>query len=310
MHSTKCDGLSKNFLADAVKRASPAVVNINTIIQGGILVGMSSGSGFIIDGGYVVTNAHVVERNTRGRVNVTLWDGTKLTGVVHSMDRTADIALIKLDQSYSRLPVAKLGASSELSPGEFVAALGSPLTLKNSVTFGIVSTVSRTGTELGMGKRGQEYIQTDASINSGNSGGPLINMEGEVIGINTMKLRDGDGISFAIPIDYAKLIIHQLQRGQAAQRPYIGLKIATLDGRNGDDSKVVVTQVDPQSPAASAGLSQGDHIISINGRSVRRAKDVVMAVGILDVDSDIELVVTIRRPSGEEATLAVVPSFQ
>jgi HtrA serine peptidase 2 len=117
--------------------------------------------------GFVVTNAHVVEHSASNVMNITMWNGTKLTGRVHAMDTRADIALIKLDSNHRQLPVAKLGNSSELTPGEFVAALGSPMTLNNSVTFGIVSTVSRNGSELGMRSQGNDYIQTDVSINVG-----------------------------------------------------------------------------------------------------------------------------------------------
>lgn len=167
----------------------------------------SSGSGFIIDDNFVVTNAHVVEPFKHGQIKITMWDGTKLSGRVHSLDAASDIALLKIDARGSNmgfglsLPVAKLGNSSDLALGQFVAALGSPLTLTNSVTFGVVSAVSRNAAELGMARNKNDYIQTDAPINAGNSGGPLINMDGEVIGINTMKLKGSDGISFALPID-------------------------------------------------------------------------------------------------------------
>lgn len=250
------EGLSKNFLADAVTKASPSVANIVADVDGGFFHATSSGSGFLIEDNFVVTNAHVVSRKgVRGKVTVTLWGGMKLTGYVHSMDKIADIALIKLDQVNARLPVARLGQSSELSPGEFVAALGSPLTLSNSVTFGIVSTVSRNGSELGMGRKGMDYIQTDAPINMGNSGGPLINMDGEVVGINTMKLSNSDGISFAIPIDVAKNVIAQLKLGRAVIRPYVGIKIATMRSL-AMDVKVVVTFVEPSSPASFAGVAE------------------------------------------------------
>lgn len=253
----RSEGAGKNFLADAVAKASPSVVNVVSMVRGSVLVAASAGSGFIIDNGFVVTNAHVVERGS-GAVRVTTWDGTKLTGRVHSMDRRADIALVKLDSAgFQRsLPTARLGNSSEVIPGEFVAALGSPLTLSNSVTFGIVSSVSRNGSELGMGRGSIDYIQTDAAINVGNSGGPLINMEGEVIGINTMKLRGSDGISFAIPIDQAKIVIQHLQRGLKVSRPYLGLRISTADklGSTADTSKVIVSMVDPNSPADIAGI--------------------------------------------------------
>ena len=177
-----------------------------------------------------MTNAHVVERARDGKLLITFWDGRKKFGHVHALDLKSDIAVIKLDgieglkclfglvfalvlnyyNSGDALPVAKIGSSAALRVGEFVVALGSPMHLTNSVTFGIVSATARHASELGLAKNMNDYIQTDAAINVGNSGGPLVNLRGEVIGINTMKLDRSAGISFAIPMDSASIIIKQL----------------------------------------------------------------------------------------------------
>jgi len=212
--------LGRNAIADAAEAAAASVVNIICPVQGMMMSGVSSGSGFIIDSdGYVAADGQVV---------VTLWDGRKFEGKVHSVDRLSDIALVKINKPTfdEDLPVATLGTSGSLRAGEFVVALGSPLFLQNSVTFGIVSAPARHGSELGMDKNRTEFIQTDASINVGNSGGPLVNLDGEVIGINTMKAQGTDGISFAIPIDLASVIIKQLLKNKRVVRPYIGIKMA------------------------------------------------------------------------------------
>ena len=256
----------RNFIADAADIASPAVVNIITAVD---WRGASSGSGFILSrDGFVVTNAHVVARSADGKVLVTMWDGRKLAGFVHSMDQASDIALVKLLNVVDDLPVALLGVSGKLRVGEFVVALGSPLQLQNSVTFGIVSATARHASELGLSKNRSDYIQTDAAINAGNSGGPLVNLDGEVIGINTMKVDGTSGISFAIPIDTAAQIIKQLMTNKRVIRPYIGLKMAnftsdtsSFEKRKGallstDTPKVLVVEVERDSPASRAGIQR------------------------------------------------------
>lgn len=217
-----------------------------------------------------MTNAHVVSNAADGRVIVTLWDARKFSGQVHSIDRTSDIALIKLDNPNNEaLPVAKMGKSAELRAGEFVIALGSPLFLQNSVSFGIVSAPARRGSDLGMEKNRTDFIQTDAAVNVGNSGGPLVNLDGRVIGINTMKAQGTDGISFAIPIDYASIIIKQLLKNGRVIRPYIGAKMVDFipekqkvaSRRSGSSrfsldevSVPLVVEVAPGSPAYQGGL--------------------------------------------------------
>lgn len=166
--------LHRNFIADAAEIVSPAVVNIlcavdsNNNIFG--VTGASSGSGFIISkDGFIVTNAHVIDKTSSNKVLVTMWNSKKRYGVIHSFDRTSDIALIKLIdvESDEDLPIAKLGINNRPRVGEFVVALGSPLHLANSVTFGIISSTARHASELGMVKNRNEFIQTDAAINEG-----------------------------------------------------------------------------------------------------------------------------------------------
>ena len=301
--------LTANFIADAAAQASPALVNIR--VEGGFFRA-SSGSGFIIDSsGLILTNTHVVkdamQAGPGGSVKVTLSDGvTELRGVVQHADAAADIAIVKVRPSKA-LPTVKLGSSEGLRPGEFVVALGAPAGLTNSVSAGIVSAVHRTRSELGMrdmrewrerggGGRSRsshmEYIQTDAAINSGNSGGPLLNIRGEVIGVNTMKAMDMDGIAFALPIDEVKRVVDHLHRHGRVLRPYLGLKFVELNqstarefrerggggggGGGGPPSAgLYVMHVTPDSPAQRAGLRVGDTITGLDERPVRTTKELI-----------------------------------
>lgn len=205
-----------NFIADVAEKVLPAVVFIEVKGRHPVIpsiVTLSSGSGFIIDPkGLILTNAHVVA-NSRD-VNVKLHDGTVIKGYVEFVDEGSDLATIRVNSK--NLPFIKLGDSEKLRPGEWVIAVGSPLSFSNSVTAGVVSCAQRTSSELGL-RNSSEYIQTDATITIGNSGGPLVNLNGEAIGINTMKV--ASGISFALP---SKSAIKFLE--QANSRPLLGKK--------------------------------------------------------------------------------------
>jgi S1-C subfamily serine protease len=327
------DVSSFNFIADAASVASPAVVNVvANVTAGGLgLVGQSSGSGFIIDStGLVATNAHVVSHGHRGStLTITLNDGRKFTGKVHSLDRQLDIALIQLDvPTGTELPTAKIGNSGELKIGEWVVALGSPLRLQNTVTAGIISSVARGASEIGMGDQSYEYLQTDAAINQGNSGGPLVNLRGEVIGINTAKLGGNlvTGISFAIPIDVAWQVIHQLRSYGNVRRPYLGIKFVRNSStrrnggsrslpyiRNGQqfsssEEVIQIAEVISGSPADQGGLREGDIILEFDHRKVTKMSDIIERLGyeygrlinlkVRRNGEDIELTVKSSKPNG------------
>ena len=183
------------------------------------------GSGFIIDrGGVILTNAHVIDG--ADKVTVTLKDGRVFEGKVRGVDEVTDMAVVKINGE--NLPVVALGSSDQVQVGDWAIAVGNPLGLDNTVTLGIISTLKRSSAQVGIPNKRLDFIQTDAAINPGNSGGPLVNAQGEVIGINTAIRADAMGIGFAIPIDKAKAIKDQLARGEKITHPYLGVQMTTL----------------------------------------------------------------------------------
>jgi S1-C subfamily serine protease len=247
------------------------------------------GSGFIIDrNGMILTNAHVV--SGADTVTVTLKDGRTFKGEVRGIDEPSDLAVVKINGQ--NLPVASLGNSSDVQVGDWAIAVGNPLGLDNTVTLGIVSTLNRSSAQVGIPDKRLDFIQTDAAINPGNSGGPLLNQQGEVIGINTAIRAGAQGIGFAIPIDKAKAIKDRLARGEKIPHPYIGVQMLTLTPdlakQNNTDPNspftipeingVLVMQVAPNSPAASAGLRRGDIIVAIDGQPVTKAEQLQKVV--------------------------------
>ena len=240
------------------------------------------GSGFIVDSnGIILTNAHVVKR--ADKVTVILRDGREFQGEVRGVDEPSDLAVVKINGN--NLPVAPLGNSAEVQVGDWAIAVGNPLGLDNTVTLGIVSTLNRPSSQVGIPDKRLDFIQTDAAINPGNSGGPLLNNQGEVIGINTAIRADGQGIGFAIPIDKAKSIQDKLARGERISHPYIGVRMITLTPDiakefNSDPNSpllipeikgVLVVEVIPDSPAARSGLRRGDVITQIDGETITTA---------------------------------------
>lgn len=283
-----------NFLAETVERVLPSIVYIEcdhvVPVLFGEAIAKSSGSGFIVEGGgYVLTNAHVVGRSKTVRVK--LQDGRELEGVVTDIDEVTDLALVKLGlRKGETLPALDLGPSSEVRPGEWVVALGSPLSLSNTITSGIVSSVHRPSSDIGLQhhKPDMEYIQTDAVITVGNSGGPLVNLDGEVIGINTMTAFPG--ISFAIPSSFAKEFLkrakrEEIRKSETRPKKYgIGISMLTINQRvlphiqsrtsfnvtNG----VLLAEVWRGSPADRAGLKKGDIIVKMNSKEVRSTSEI------------------------------------
>lgn len=301
---------TRSFVAAAVERIGPAVVRIDTertitrslpeffpddpmfrqfFGQGMFPQGpyeermRGQGSGFIVSqDGLVLTNAHVVDQ--ADRVTVRLKDGRTFEGEVRGTDELTDLAVVKINAT--ELPTAPLGDSDQITVGDWAIAVGNPLGLDNTVTLGIISTLNRSSAAVGIPDKRLDFIQTDAAINPGNSGGPLLNAQGEVIGINTAIRANAMGIGFAIPINTAKEISARLAQGERVVHPYLGVQIATLTpeiaNRNNQDPNtafllpevngVLVMGVVPNSPAASAGLRRGDVITQIDGIEMRTAE--------------------------------------
>jgi S1-C subfamily serine protease len=240
------------------------------------------GSGFIIDSsGVILTNAHVINR--ADKVTVTLKDGRSFAGKVQGADEVTDMAVVKIEGK--NLPVASLGNSDQIQVGDWAIAIGNPLGLDNTVTLGIISTLKRSSAKVGILDKRLDFIQTDAAINPGNSGGPLVNAQGEVIGINTAIRADAMGIGFAIPINKAKLIKDQLAQGKTVPHPYLGVQMTTLTPElareNNQDPNavallpetqgVLVLRVLPNTPAATAGFKRGDVITSLGEQAISSA---------------------------------------
>ena len=241
------------------------------------------GSGFIISAdGYLLTNAHVVAQASE--VTVKLTDKREFKAKVIGFDRKTDVALIKIDAS--NLPVVKLGSASETKVGEWVVAIGSPFGFDNTVTAGIVSAKSRELPD----EAYVPFLQTDVAVNPGNSGGPLFNMNGEVIGINSqIYSRSGgyQGLSFAIPIDVALSVKDQLQKSGKVTRGKIGVGIQPVTKELAESFGLKNTQgalvgnVERGSPGEKAGLQPGDVVLALNGKAVERSIDLPRMVGLL-----------------------------
>lgn len=306
-------------LAPMLERVLPAVVNIST--EGRVRVQESPlyrdpffrrffdlpemrprerrtnslGSGVIVDAeqGFVVTNHHVIEN--ADEITVTLHDGRSFEAEVIGTDPDADVAVIRIPNK--EIQAVTFGDSDRLRVGDFVVAIGNPFGLNQTVTSGIVSALGRSG----LGIEGYEdFIQTDASINQGNSGGALVNLNGELVGVNTAILAPGGGnvgIGFSIPINMVQQLMAQIVEHGEVRRGRLGVVIQDLtpdlarafgiDLRRG----AVISQVMPGSAAKSAGLREGDVVVSVNRKRVKSASDLRNAIGLLRAGEEVDLVI-------------------
>lgn len=300
---------NSNFITAAVEKVGPAVVRIDASrkvsaqlpenfdnpffryffgddlpipserIQSG------TGSGLILTSeGHLLTNAHVIDG--ADVVQVTLKDGRSFQGRVLGSDPLTDVAVVKIDAT--GLPTAILGNSNNLVPGQWAIAIGNPLGLDNTVTVGIISATGRSSSQIGIPDKRVRFIQTDAAINPGNSGGPLLNEQGEVIGINTAIRANAQGLGFAIPIETAKRIADSLIATGKVEHPYLGIQMINLspmareeineqlknDFKITQDKGVLIVQVIPNSPAQKAGLRRGDIIQKIEGKEINTTEEV------------------------------------
>jgi serine protease Do len=328
-------------VADLVEKQGPAVVNISTITltkrsSNGIPFEMpdneniqeffhrffpggpggqagpmpdvptlGTGSGFIVGSdGTILTNAHVV--SGADEVVVKLTDKRKFTAKVIGADPRTDVAVLKITASH--LPIVKLGDPDTLRVGEAVAAIGSPFGFENSVTAGIVSAKGRSLPS----ESYVPYIQTDVAINPGNSGGPLFNMKGEVVGINSqIYSRSGgyQGVSFAIPIDVAMEVMGQIKAGGKVSRGWLGVVIQEVSSDLAESFGLdrprgaLIAQVQPDGPAAKAGLQAADVILKFNGKPIENSGDLPRMVGTVKPGSTIPLEIWRK---GKVQTVSVV----
>jgi len=233
----------------------------------------SQGSGFIFADGLIMTNAHVV--NGSDKVIVGLTNGKKFDAKLIGQDFFTDLAVLKIEGE-GPWPKAKLGNSAKIKVGDWAIAVGNPFGLENTVTLGIISNLNRNVTQLGIYDKKLELIQTDAAINPGNSGGPLLNSEGEVIGINTLiRSGPGAGLSFAIPINKAKEIAYQLINNGKVIHPMIGISLIEEINSERKNNVVKVGYVVPNSPAEKSGIKIDDILIKIGDKDIETASDVI-----------------------------------
>ncbi len=271
------------------------------------------GSGFIVNSnGQIITNAHVVDG--ADQVKVTLKDGRSFEGKVLGSDPVTDVAVIKVEAK--DLPTVPLGDSDQLLPGTSAIAIGNPLGLDNTVTAGIISATSRSSSEVGIPDQRTDFLQTDAAINPGNSGGPLLNDQGQVIGMNTAIIQGAQGLGFAIPINTVERVATELMKNGKIEHAYMGVQMLTLtpqvkeqfnsDPNSGlsvnEDAGVLVVKVVPDSPAAKAGVRAGDVIHEVGGEAITTADQLQQKVDAGNINSNLQLKVD---RNGQPQTLSV-----
>lgn len=266
------------IIVAAVEKAKNAVVKIDkyTLIRGNERP-TGTGSGFVFSSdGLVLTNAHVIENS--GRLNVSLLDGNEFSGEVIGMDKDTDIAIIKVFGS-GYTPV-KLGVSGDLKIGQLIIAIGNPLGYQHSVSVGVLSGIGRTMQTPG-GQLIDDILQSDAAMNPGNSGGPMINTDGEAIGINTAIIPSAQGLSFSIGIDSAKEIARYLISEGKVTKAYLGLMTHEIEintriknfYRLSSKKGLIITGLKRPSPASRANLHEGDIILEFDGGTIAQSVD-------------------------------------
>ena len=311
---------SKSFVSKAVEKTGPSVVTIDTEryikqrkfsrdskifidpyferffglqlpYENQPRIEQSQGSGFIFADGLVMTNSHVVDGSDK--LIIGLKNGKKLAGKVVGQDVFTDLAVLKID-GQGPWPKAELGNSDNIKVGDWAIAVGNPFGLENTVTLGIISNLKRNVSQLGIYDKKLELIQTDAAINPGNSGGPLLNSNGEVIGINTLiRSGPGAGLSFAIPINRAKEIANELIDKGKVIHPMIGISLIDETDFKTNLNSIKVGYVIPRSPAEKSGFRKNDIIIKVGKEDVQNSSDVISKINKNGIYKSIKI--SIRR---------------
>ena len=263
----------------------------------------NQGSGFIFADGLVMTNAHVV--NGSDKVIVGLTNGKKLNAKLIGQDFFTDLAVLKIEGK-GPWPKAKLGDSAKIKVGDWAIAVGNPFGLENTVTLGIISNLNRNVTQLGIYDKKLELIQTDAAINPGNSGGPLLNSDGEVIGINTLiRSGPGAGLSFAIPINKAKEIAYQLIKNGKVIHPMIGISLIEESNSERKNNIVKVGYVVPNSPAEKSGIKIDDILIKVGNKDIETASDVIEQISKNGINKQVNILL---KRKNKFIKLKVIPT--
>ncbi len=284
-------GNSDNIYKAIIKKSMPSVVGITTVSSplnffGGEEITQGVGTGVIVDKkGYILTNSHVVNDGTASQVTVMFDDGTSAQAQTIWNDKSIDLAIVKVDKQ--NLTVAELGNSDNVEVGDIAVAIGNPLGLEfqRTVTEGIISGLDRTisiqGAD-GSVSQMENLIQTSAAINPGNSGGPLLNQNGQVIGINSAKAGEGEGLGFAIPINLAKPIVDQFIETGSFQKVVLGVQVVDvvtyqqmMNVDFGIDKGVIIIKVEPGSVAELSGIQVNDVITDMNGQKIDTNQDLL-----------------------------------
>jgi len=298
----------------AVEKVSPSVVNVEVHQASGRARSgeprerRGGGSGFVFTpDGLILTNSHVVHNATR--IEITLADGRRVPAHTIGDDPATDLAVIRIDAT--GLQAVELGDSQQLRAGQMAIAIGNPYGFQSTVTAGVISALGRSLRSYS-GRLIEDVIQTDAALNPGNSGGPLVNSQGQVIGVNTATILPAQGICFAIGINTAKFVASRLLRDGRIRRSYIGISAQTVPIHRRvvrlynlpKETGVVVLGIEPNSPARKAGIREGDVIVALDGKPVAGVDDLHRLLTDAQVGARCQLTV-IRHT--EQLSLSIVP---
>jgi S1-C subfamily serine protease len=298
-----------NAVVDVVDRVGPAVVRVDVAADRQRRSRGGSGSGFVISpDGFVITNSHVVQHADTVRLG--LIDGSGVDANVIGNDPDTDLALLRIAQT-TALPYVRLGDSKNLRRGQIAIAIGNPLGFESTVTAGIVSALGRT-LRAESGRMIDDVIQTDASLNPGNSGGPLVASNGEVIGVNTAVIMGAQGICFAVASNTASYVVSEVIRHGRVRRGYIGIGAQTVPvpKRWGpiaglrQSHAVIVASVEPSSPASKAGIRIGDVVVAVAGMTISGVDDLLRSLHADRIGQETDIDIVTR---GKRRTVSVVP---